>query len=170
MQSAFLNADIGDMETGRRYAEKGLKIQRDGGVEGNLSLHHFILGDIHLQLGELKNARSFVDEALRLSQKNNERLIEGLSWIVLGRILGQTETSQIIKAEEYILQGVKILGELNLKPSYAGGYLALGELHDNAGEKEKALENLKKAESLYQEMGMDYWLARTRKVLERGQV
>jgi hypothetical protein len=30
------------------------------------------------------------------------------------------------------------------------------------GQKEKALENLKKAETMFQEMGMDYWLAVTR--------
>ena len=36
----------------------------------------------------------------------------------------------------------------------------------DAGQKEKAIEKLKKAESLYQEMGMDYWLNRTREVLE----
>jgi len=36
---------------------------------------------------------------------------------------------------------------------YAPGYLALGELHADAGHKEKALENLKKAGSMFEEMG-----------------
>jgi hypothetical protein len=36
----------------------------------------------------------------------------------------------------------------------------------NAEKKEKALENLKKAEVMFQEMGMDYNLTRTRKLLE----
>ena len=123
------------------------------------------MGEIHLHLGDLKNARSSVDEALRLSQKNNEKFVEGTSWILLGRILARTETSQIHEAEEYILQGMKILDGLRVKPSYARGYLALGELYANAGQKEKALENLRKAETMFQEMGMDYWLTRTRKVL-----
>ena len=156
---------LGDPEMGRRYVEKGLKIQRDSGVEWNLSLYPLILGDIHLHLGDLKNAQSFMDEALRLSQKNNEKWMEGFSWMALGGISGRTETPQIHKAEEYILQGMKILDELKMKPSCAGGYLALGELYANAGQKEKALESLKKAESMFQEMGMDYWLGRTRKVL-----
>ncbi len=30
-----------------------------------------------------------------------------------------------------------------------------------------ALENLKKAERMFQEMGMDYWLERTKRVLEK---
>ena len=83
----------------------------------------------------------------------------------LGRILGRTEKQQISKAEEYILHGMKILDELKMKPWYALGYFYLGELYVNAGQKEKALENLKKAEAMFQKMGMDYWLAETGKVL-----
>jgi tetratricopeptide (TPR) repeat protein len=156
---------LGDPETGRRYVEKGLKIQRDGGFEAFLSFFFHFLGDICLHLGDLKNARSSVDEALRLSQKNNEKQMEGMSWILLGRILERTETPQIDKAEEYILQGMKTLDELKLKPWYALGYFYLGQLYAKAGQKEKALENLRKGEAMFQEMGMDYWLVETRKVL-----
>ena len=83
----------------------------------------------------------------------------------LGYILGRTEKPQIQKAEECILQGIKILDELKLKPQYAWGYFYLGELYANAGQKKKAIENLKEAETMFQEMGMDYWLVETRKVL-----
>jgi tetratricopeptide (TPR) repeat protein len=37
----------------------------------------------------------------------------------------------------------------------------LGEIYADAGQKEKALENLKTAEDNFRDMGMDYWLART---------
>jgi tetratricopeptide (TPR) repeat protein len=87
----------------------------------------------------------------------------------LGSTLGKMEGSQLHKAEEYILQGMKILDELETKPAYAQGYLSLGGLYADAGQKEKALENLKKAERMFQEMGMDYWLANTKNLLERLQ-
>ena len=32
-------------------------------------------------------------------------------------------------------------------------------------DREEALEHLKKAEAMFQDMGMDYWLGKTRKVL-----
>jgi tetratricopeptide (TPR) repeat protein len=156
---------LGDPKAGRRYVEKGLKIQRDGGFEMFLSFYPYILGDIHLHLGDLMNAQSYMEEALRLSQKNNEKGIEGWSWIGLGRILGRTETSQIDKAEEYILRGMKILDELKIKSWFSLGYFYLGELYVNAGQKEKVLENLRKGEAMFQEMGMDYWLVETRKLL-----
>jgi tetratricopeptide (TPR) repeat protein len=105
-----------------------------------------------------------LEEALRISQKNNEKYWEVMAQIFLGRILGRMETTQIDKAEEYIFKGMKIADELKLKPAYAQGYLFLGELYGNAGQKEKATENLKKAETMFQEMGMDYWLGTARKV------
>ncbi len=43
----------------------------------------------------------------------------------------------------------------------------MGELYADRGQRENALENLKKAEGMFQEMGMDYWLAQTQEVLGR---
>jgi tetratricopeptide (TPR) repeat protein len=129
---------LGDPETGRRCVEKGLEIQREAGFEWLSSLYPFFLGDICLHQGDLKNARSFMEEALRLSQKNNDKNMEGVSWILLGAILGRTETLQFDKAEGYILKGIKIYDELKEKTYYARGYFSLGELYANAGLKEKA--------------------------------
>ena len=157
-------AYLGDPETGRSYGEKGLRMQRDAGIEWFLSMQHLFLGGIHLQRGDLENARGSLEEALRLSQKNHEKYWEAVAWIFLGRVLGRTETPRIDKAEEYMLQGMKIADELKTEPRYAQGHLFLGELYAHGGQKEKAIENLKKAETMFLEMGMDYWLAETRKV------
>jgi len=158
-------AMLGDRETGKRHAENGLKIHRDSGVEMLLSLAHYVLGRIHLDLGDLKNARSLAEKALRLSQKNNEKLIEGMSWLLLGTILGKTEPLKINKAVEYILKGIEICRELKIKAYYPLGRLYLGELYLNGGKKEKAIDNLKKAEGMFREMGMDYWHGKAQEVL-----
>jgi len=159
--------NLGNFKEGKIFLEKGLRIQEDNGIELNLSVHQLLLGVIHLQMSDLINARSFVDEALRLSKKYNEKRVEGMSWIWLGKILEKTEPPQIDKAEESILKGIKILHELQLKPNYALGHLFLGELYLNTNEKEMAIKNLKKAEGMFQEMGMDSWLARTQEVLAK---
>jgi cytochrome c-type biogenesis protein CcmH/NrfG len=62
---------------------------------------------------------------------------------------------------------MKICDELSLKPWSAQGYLFLGEIYGDAARREKALESLKKAEGMFQEMKMDYWLAKTQEVLGR---
>jgi class 3 adenylate cyclase/tetratricopeptide (TPR) repeat protein len=158
-------AMLGDRETGKRHVEKGLEIQRDSGAEVFLSLAHFHLGWIHLDLGDLKNARSLAEEALRLSQKNNEKLIEGGAWVLLGTILGKTVPLEINKAEGCILKGIEIYKELKTKANYPLGHLYLGELYLNEGKNEKAIDNLKKAEGMFREMGMDYWLGKAQEVL-----
>jgi hypothetical protein len=43
----------------------------------------------------------------------------------------------------------------------------LEELYLDTGQREKALENLKKAGAMFKEMGMDCWLAKTPEVLDR---
>ena len=60
-----------------------------------------------------------------------------------------------------------VLSKLEMKPYCAQGYLFLGELYSDGGQKEKAVDKLKKAEGMYQEMGMDYWLVKTQEVLDR---
>jgi len=50
----FACAMLGDLETGKRHAEKGLEVHRDSGVEMLLSMAHFYLGSIHLDLSDLK--------------------------------------------------------------------------------------------------------------------
>lgn len=40
----------------------------------------------------------------------------------------------------------------------------MGEFYLNICEKEKALETLQKAEALFKDMGMDYWLNRTKRL------
>jgi class 3 adenylate cyclase/tetratricopeptide (TPR) repeat protein len=155
---------LGDLETGRKHVERGFKIILDSGVEMYMSLFHWALGLIHLGLGDAKNAQNLMEKSLELSQKDSEKHSEGLSRIWLGKILSTIDPEQIDKAENSILKGNEVLHELKLKPYYAQGHLFLGELYANAGQKEKAVENLKKAETMFREMGMDYWLERTRKV------
>jgi len=64
-----------------------------------------------------------------------------------------------------VAAALKIGRELKLKADYSQGHLYLGELYLNAGEKEKAVDNLKKAEGMFREMGMDYWLGRAQESL-----
>ena len=78
----------------------------------------------------------------------------------------KAHTTQRDDAEKSILQGIKILKELELKAFYSDGYMALGELYTDMGQKDKALENLNKAKGMFKEMGMDYYLAKTQEVLK----
>jgi len=157
---------LGELNTALEFIEKGLKMQMDIGMAFRLSNIHYALSLVHFDLNNLNEAKLYAEQALNLARTNHEKWFEGLSWLQLGRTVGKIEKSQIDKAEEHILKGMKTLDELEIKSNYSEGLFFLGELYANAGQKEKALENLKKAEALFQEMGMDYWLARTKKLLD----
>jgi hypothetical protein len=86
--------------------------------------------------------------------------------MLLGRVLGKADPSKIDETKRCILKGIKISEDLKIKAIYPQGYLFLGELYADSGQKHLAIENLKKAESLFQEMGMDYWLSKTQEVME----
>jgi tetratricopeptide (TPR) repeat protein len=124
---------------------------------------------VHLDSGDLTNAQHYAEEALELSQKNGEKWVEGISWLSLGKILRKAGSSKSGKAEAYILKGINILNELKIIPFASLGYLFLGELYADTEQQDKALENSKKAERAFQEMGMDYWVTKTQKVQERFQ-
>ena len=155
-----------ELDTALEHAEMAFKIQSDG-IPLKLSITYWLLCIVHIDLGNLEDARNWGEKCLKLSQDNNEPDTEALSWILLGRILGKVDPSQSGKAEEYILHGIKILDEWNMKAFLSQGYCFLGELYADTGQTEKALETLKKAEDMMKEMGMNYWLRRTQEVLER---
>ena len=150
-----------------RQAEEGLRIYRDSRIEAMLSLCHWAMGSIHLDLSDLANAGTSMEEALRLSRKNNEKGYEGLALVGLGRVFGMRQPRRTEQAEECFSKGLAILRDLKMKPYYSQGRMFLGELYLDVGEKEKAMENLKKAEVMFHEMGMEYWLDRTHKLLEK---
>jgi tetratricopeptide (TPR) repeat protein len=160
---------LGELATAREHAEEAIKIGSNAGMPFGSSHAYLLLGMVNLDSGDLENAQSCTEEALKLAQNNNDRFCEGNVRIWTGRILGKAGPSQGAKAEEYILQGIKILEELRIKPWCSEGYLHLGELYADTGQREKALEYLKKAEGMFREMGMDYGLRQTQSVLERLQ-
>lgn len=67
-----------------------------------MSLHYWLLSEVHFASGNLKNAQSCIEEALKLSQKNKEKHMEGMSLEIMGRILGKADISNGIQAEGYV--------------------------------------------------------------------
>ena len=113
----------------------------------------------------MEKARVHAELALESPSKDNERQFQGLSRIFLGMALAKTDPKRTDAAEQQILQGIKQLEALGLRPWIYVGYSYLGEVYAEMGRKEEALRNLKKAEKMFQKMGMDYWLAKTRRLL-----
>ena len=158
---------VNEIEEALEHIKKGIKIQKEAGIPYYLSFHNFALGMVYLELKNLRHSEDSFKHALKLSQKYNEKWIEGTSRIYLGATIAQNDNSKFDKAEESINEGIKILNDRKIKPWSSIGYCNLGMLQADCGQLEEALGNLKKAEKLFKEMGMDYWTTRAQETLER---
>jgi class 3 adenylate cyclase/tetratricopeptide (TPR) repeat protein len=154
-----------DTEGAQESMEKALGMVTDSGIVWYLGFLYASLSMVHLAKGDLKSARSYIHEALERSPALGQKHWEGLSKMLQGKILSASELLQAAKAESSILEGIEILTEFGMKPYCAQGYLYLGELYVGTGRTQLAAKNLKKAERMFRQMGMDYWLRKTEGVL-----
>jgi len=143
-----------DMEEARRHLERGIKLP----MTSYQCLPHFCLGMVHLFSGDLVNARICAEEGLRLAQQGGLRAFEGYSWIVLGAVLSVADPLQSTKAEECLLKAIAIEEEIGARLFSCVGHFFLGQHYDISGQRDKAVERLTTARSMFQEMGMDFWL------------
>jgi tetratricopeptide (TPR) repeat protein len=158
---------LGDLETGRKYIEAGMAISRESWIETGAADQHFQLSHCQLEFGDLGSARDSVEKALELSQRHHEKLVEGQCLLWLGKVLYGMQPAEINQAEDSIQRGIGILNELKSKPFLSIGYLFLGEFCHAVGRRDESEKNLHLAEGMFQEMGMDYWLAKTDEILKR---
>jgi len=158
---------LGELETARKYMEKGLKIYQDTGMPDIFAhITNGWLGIVHTDEGNLETAKSYIEKSLKAAHDRGSRFWEAWWLVWLARTYNWAEVSQSAQAEASLQQSIETLGELEMKPLYAIAYSVLGELYADTGQKEKAFETLKKAEGMMQEMGMGYWLRRTQEALE----
>lgn len=87
--------------------------------------------------------------------------------IDLGRGRRKCDISQFESAKDLIVGRLELCERNGFYANYAKGCYFLGELYIVIGQKDKARENLGKALSMMDEMGMMYWPDRAREVLAR---
>jgi class 3 adenylate cyclase/tetratricopeptide (TPR) repeat protein len=158
---------VGEYEAAVEFTAKGLKKHTDIGIPFWRSACHWLCSLAHFEHGEMGEARTHAEQALQCSLENNERLGEGCTRAWLGRVVAKMDTTQIEAAEQHILRGISLLEELGIRSQVGWGYLWLGEVYAESGRREEALENLKKAEAMFQDMGMDYWLGKAQQALAK---
>jgi len=160
----------GDLHAAKDCAEKAARINEEVGLAVLKPFIDTIFCLTLLPLGQLENARERAEEAVRLSKESQGKTFELFALATLGRIAGEADPAQLDIAEQHILQSISLAEEMHARPIIALGHLFLGEIFEIASRREKALENLLKAEGIYQDTGVppnSYWLTRTQKALAR---
>ena len=160
----------GEYEKAIVSGEKALKLAKEVGVPLMIAWCYCFLAFALRAAGNLRRARECAEEALRISQECKAKAPEGVARVLLGSMVEEMTPAIIEEAEHQIRHGISIWEELKLKLWSPVGYLHLGEFLANAGRKEEAMESLKKAEALYQEMEItpeSHWLTRTKDAMAR---
>jgi len=162
----------GENDKAIEVGEKALRLSKESGTP-----YPYVRAWCYLNLagafesdGDRERAREYAKEALGVSQESSNKGAEGLACILLGCLTEEMTLAAIEKALNQIRHGISILEDYELELFRAAGYLLLGEFLIDADRKEEALESLRKAESLYQEMKItseSYWLARTQDALRK---
>ncbi|PKN37434.1 MAG: hypothetical protein CVU62_10625 [Deltaproteobacteria bacterium HGW-Deltaproteobacteria-2] len=161
---------LGDYEKAIDAGEKSLSLAKENGMPFLLSWSYWFLGMTFWTSGDLRRAKECADEALKISQECNSKPCEGMTRVLLGCMVGEKAPTIIEEAQRQIRYGISILEDCKIKGWSAVGYLHLGEFLAKADRKEEALENLRKAETLYQEMEVcpqSHWLTRTKDAIVR---
>ncbi len=160
----------GDYATAIKHLEKGIRIQKEEGVPTALPASYEFLASGYSAKGDLVHARDSAEEGLRIALEVKAKSMEGGLLMVLGSIMGKAVPADIDDAKITIQKGISILEERKARALYTQGYLFLGELFADAGRRQDAIENLKKAESMYLAMKVtpkSYWLKKTQEALAK---
>ena len=161
-------AFLDEMDTALSHMMKGLETAVALGNPLALCFQYSHLAILHLISGDLENARICAERTLELAQKHQNKLWEASGLMVLGSVLGKVDKSRSVEAEQYVLLGMKVSGEVKAKSWHLPLQTMLGEFYVDTGQRQKALETLERTQQMMQEMGVaGYWSARTQKALEK---
>ncbi len=165
MALAYLLQD--HLEAAAELMKKGLILFERSHLRTFEESVFWIKGWLEMEQGLFSEAVCSLRKSVEASTAGKNRCIEGIGRIFLGRAMFKEDASTYRQAKATLLQGMQICEELGIRPIYAEGCLFLGELYVDAGEKPEALEQLRRAQSMFRDMGMDYWLSKTQTLLNK---
>jgi hypothetical protein len=119
----------------------------------------------YLETTDTMNAEKCANLALKSAQEHDERYFEAFSRMLLAQSIVKRDVLRFNEAKQHMIGAIKTLDELKIRSAYAVAIYFLGQTYAYGDQKEIAKRTLEKAEGLFREMGMDYWITRTRQWL-----
>ncbi len=133
-------------------------------LRANHALRLAWLAEAHLLQGRRDLALDHARRALDLARECGERGHQAYAQRVLADIAAGAEEPDAAAAEAAYREGLALAEALGMRPLAARCRLGLGLLHQRAGERRRAREDLAAASAMFGAMGMTRWLAQA----ERG--
>jgi len=114
-----------------------------------------------LRAGRVEAAVALGRAALTLARAHGERGHEAWGRRLLGEIAASTEPPDAKEADRCYRDAATLATELGMRPLVAHCHFGLGTLGLRTRDSARAREHLSTAATMYREMAMDAWLART---------
>jgi tetratricopeptide (TPR) repeat protein len=155
----------GDLSRGRELLEEGIALSEKIGTNFGLAGRKANLAENLLGLSEFDAALSLCQEAIQSAEEIGDKWCNALAHRTLGEIISYLEPSDAQKAEQAILESIRILRGIRTKPELARSYASYAKLLKAKGENEKAKESLAQAIDMFQQMGMKWDMAQAEQAL-----
>jgi len=126
-----------------------------------------LLGEGYLLAGRVEDAVRLAEQSLELARTHHERGNEAYALLLLGEALYRRQATCADQAEAHLRHSVVLSDELGMRPLTGLGRLRLGRLFAAVDSPKQSREHLEAAESLFRELGMDFWMAQSTAELSR---
>jgi class 3 adenylate cyclase/tetratricopeptide (TPR) repeat protein len=159
--SAWVLAFLGETHEALERVREGEQLlngHAERGFVGRLGSWYHALGRANLQLGQFGEARRLSDRALASSPRHPGFAADALH--LQGDIATHPEEFDLEGGETHYRQALALAEPRAMRPLIAHCHLGLGKLYRRIGKRGQAQEHVTAATTMYQEMGMTYWLER----------
>ncbi len=158
---AYANAVAGQPAEGAALLETALEGAGQIGMGFVRNTWLTRLAEIRLWMGARREAAELATRALDMARSRGERANEAWALHVLGEVAARAEPTEEETAARYHREALTLAEELAMRPLVAHCHFGLGKLYRRIGQREQAREHLATARTMYREMDMWFWLAKT---------
>ena len=158
----------GEPARGRVLLEEALALSVQLGTKLQLSYGKASLAAALVALGELSAVPGLCQEAVELAEESGDKFGNALAHQVLAEAASRLEPADSERAERAILEAIRILQEIGVRPELARGYSGYARLLKAQGKSERAREYLTRATEMYRDMSMEWDLARSEQALRES--
>jgi signal transduction histidine kinase len=147
---AKLLFDEGKLNESLKYFEKGIKLEKQYELYGNLANSYIVIARIYLQKQMLDSARNYLFQAAELNRKYDNKT--GLTNTLLYVSTFYDLENNLEAAEFHLTRTIKNAKEYNLRNILSKAYKLSAEINAKKSDHKKAYEDLGKFFEIYEQL------------------
>jgi tetratricopeptide (TPR) repeat protein len=150
-----------------KHLEEIIKIKEDKNMWIWQPMLYSFLAEIHIDLGNVREAFKYSQKAINIAQKAGNKLEEGRAWIALGNVYLKKKPKDWHKAEESFKESVRAFEKIGAKSGLGMSYYNLGAIYKDLGRNEESKKYLSKALAICKKAGLSWYLEKSMEILAK---